>query len=336
MTSLYNKYQIQDVVFIGISDDPKKKLENFLNNLDVPFWIGNDTDRSVFKDYGIRGIPHYVIINKKGSVVYSDNFFDETILKEVVETDTYVKKKPSEDEKTSAKIPDFEDTTYYPGADPAYLYSYKLKYDDKAPYATTYSLVIRPSLYQNYSGYGISYNGRRTGITYPYCTITDFLLLSQDKSSEVWIAHEQDSLPHYDIIYSKKGEPSNAYAEIEAAFLEFTNMEIETEKKEKELKRLVKSTQNSKLLTAGDLPKGAEKLYKSVSYILSYLEEASGSIHLLEDSLLDSYVSNKSLEFKDGIHNANYKELQQTLKSVGVEIIQDKAVVDIVVVKPTE
>ncbi len=96
ITELHNKYSNQNVVFIGITNDPKEKLETFLNEQNIPFWIGQDTDGSAFKDYGVTWIPNYVVINRKGNVVYNGNFFDEYILKEVIETDTYVEQEKEE------------------------------------------------------------------------------------------------------------------------------------------------------------------------------------------------------------------------------------------------
>lgn len=89
ITELHNKYSSQGVVFMGITNDPKEKLENFLNVQNIPFWMGHDTDGSTFKDYGVTWIPNYVVINRKGNVVYNGNFFDEDFLQEVLETDDY-------------------------------------------------------------------------------------------------------------------------------------------------------------------------------------------------------------------------------------------------------
>lgn len=99
ITAMHHKYSEQDVVFMGITNDPKEKLENFLSESDVPFWMGHDTDGSTFKDYGVTWIPNYVVINRKGAVVYNGNFFDEAMLKEIIETDN-----PVEEEKEDVSM----------------------------------------------------------------------------------------------------------------------------------------------------------------------------------------------------------------------------------------
>lgn len=336
ISELHNKYHTQDVVFIGITDDPKKKLENFLNELNVPFWIANDSDRSAFDDYGIKGIPHYVVVNKKGSVVYSDNFFEEAILKEIIETDTYTKEKTDENNEASAstgKASDFENTVFYPGQDPAYMYAYKLMYGKEAPFSTTHSFVIRPSLYQKKVGSGISYNGKTTSITYPYCTLTDFLQLSQNKSSALWIENEmQDSIPHFDIIYAKNLSISDAYNDVEKAFLSLTKSKLELVEKTKEVKKLVLVGSKEKLFAKEDLPKGAEKLYTSVASFLRYLEKPSGNIHVLEDVLRGFYIPSASLTFEGPVYKADYKDLINSLSRVGIEIIDAQQEIEVVVV----
>lgn len=331
ITAMHHKYSEQDVVFIGITNDPKEKLENFLSESDVPFWMGHDTDGSAFKDYGVTWIPNYVVINKKGAVVYNGNFFDEAMLKEVIETDGYKKEKSEviTDDNTS----DLENITFYPGQDPAYLFAYKTKYGEEAPFTTAYSFVIRPSLYDKKIGSGISYNGKTTSITYPYCTLVDFIELSQDKTSPLWVETEaQDSFPYYDIIYAKPLSISDAYSEVEQAFLELTQSKMELQKKKKDVKKLVSSDSEAKLFTKKDLPEGTDKLYTSASSFLPYLEKFSGSIHVLDDALLDKYIPNASFTFDRSIYKATYSELVNTLSHSNIKIKDAQQELDIVIV----
>jgi len=66
-TKLYNKFHEQGFIVLGIGLEEKTPLENYRNqhNIPYPILIGN---KEVARAYGVQGIPHIVIIDKKGKI----------------------------------------------------------------------------------------------------------------------------------------------------------------------------------------------------------------------------------------------------------------------------
>lgn len=54
---------------IGISDEPKHKIES-QKNPSIEYHSAIDTKKRLYKAYGVRAIPHCVIINPKGIIVW--------------------------------------------------------------------------------------------------------------------------------------------------------------------------------------------------------------------------------------------------------------------------
>lgn len=63
-------YQFKDqpVRFISVTSEDEATVRAFLEKTPVKGWIGLDTDRSMFKAYGIEGIPRTVIVDAEGKV----------------------------------------------------------------------------------------------------------------------------------------------------------------------------------------------------------------------------------------------------------------------------
>jgi len=64
---LYNKFHEQGFIVLGIGLEEKTPLENYRNqhNIPYPILVGN---KEVARAYGVQGIPHIVIIDKKGKI----------------------------------------------------------------------------------------------------------------------------------------------------------------------------------------------------------------------------------------------------------------------------
>ncbi len=68
LNKLAEKYEDKPVRFISITDEPREKIEAFLQKRPIKAWVGLDTDRSMHRDYGIKAIPHTVLIGLDGKV----------------------------------------------------------------------------------------------------------------------------------------------------------------------------------------------------------------------------------------------------------------------------
>src|SRR5713101_2750707 len=68
LNELADHFKGKPVQFIAITDENEKVITAFLKRKPIHAWVGLDTDKSMFKDYGITGIPHTVVVDRKGKI----------------------------------------------------------------------------------------------------------------------------------------------------------------------------------------------------------------------------------------------------------------------------
>jgi thiol-disulfide isomerase/thioredoxin len=64
LNELAGQFKDRPVQFIAITDEDEKVIAPFLKKKPIHAWIGLDTDKSMFKDYGITSIPHTVVVDR--------------------------------------------------------------------------------------------------------------------------------------------------------------------------------------------------------------------------------------------------------------------------------
>jgi uncharacterized protein (TIGR03435 family) len=69
LNELADAFKNKPVQFIAITDEDEKIITQFLKRKPIHAWVGLDTDKSMFKEYAVTGIPHTVIVDKKGRIV---------------------------------------------------------------------------------------------------------------------------------------------------------------------------------------------------------------------------------------------------------------------------
>src|ERR1043166_3171637 len=86
LNELADKFKDQPIQFIAITDQDKKVVGPFLRKKPMHAWIGLDTDKSMFKDYRVTGIPHTVVVDPKGIIaaITYPTFLTEQHLKDVL------------------------------------------------------------------------------------------------------------------------------------------------------------------------------------------------------------------------------------------------------------
>ncbi len=55
--------------------EPAYKVDNFVKNYALTFKVLLDKDTTVTDSYEVLGIPTYVLVDKKGYIVFKDNYF---------------------------------------------------------------------------------------------------------------------------------------------------------------------------------------------------------------------------------------------------------------------
>jgi uncharacterized protein (TIGR03435 family) len=68
LNEMADQFKDQPIQFIAITDEKEPLIAPFLKKKPMRAWVGLDTDRSMFKDYGITGIPHTVVVNQEGKI----------------------------------------------------------------------------------------------------------------------------------------------------------------------------------------------------------------------------------------------------------------------------
>jgi uncharacterized protein (TIGR03435 family) len=69
LNDLADQFKDEPVQFIAITDEDEHIITPFLKRRPIHAWVGLDAGKSTFKSYGITGIPHTVMVDKKGKIV---------------------------------------------------------------------------------------------------------------------------------------------------------------------------------------------------------------------------------------------------------------------------
>ncbi|OGX17441.1 MAG: hypothetical protein A3K83_06815 [Omnitrophica WOR_2 bacterium RBG_13_44_8b] len=64
--------------------EPEYKVENFMESHGLTFKLLLDKDGQVAYAYSVLGVPTYVLINKKGEIVFKDNYFPKDTYKKLI------------------------------------------------------------------------------------------------------------------------------------------------------------------------------------------------------------------------------------------------------------
>lgn len=68
LNELVDEFKDKPIQFISITDEDSKTIESFLRKRPLKSWVGLDTNGSMFKAYGVQGLPHTVVVDKNGRI----------------------------------------------------------------------------------------------------------------------------------------------------------------------------------------------------------------------------------------------------------------------------
>lgn len=317
---IYKKYQDKGVHFIAITDDPKTKLENFLNKVDVNFWIGRDDDKQDFKNYKVKGRPQTYIINTEGTVVYQGYEVTEELIDEVLKTNTIV-------HKPKAEQPDvIVNGGFSGGEDPLYNGVNMMLGKDRSFRPTLlHQFIIRPSLQTYMAGRGYkTHPDGHVGVTCSGLTLEDLFVFFRSLSSPIWITNNTDDDIRYDVVYWKKTKGiDGALKEIETTLLESLSIQFETKEVEREVKVMSIKRKTQSVIDRSEIEEGTFKAYTPVSIFISQLEIKSGELYVADESLANKYVYNKGMEWEK-MNKSNTSDIEAFLEANGIKIKRKK------------
>ena len=70
LNSLNKKYQDKGLVVIGITDEDKKKVQEFRKSTPMEYNVAIDK-KDIAQKFGITGIPHAFLVDKNGKIVWA-------------------------------------------------------------------------------------------------------------------------------------------------------------------------------------------------------------------------------------------------------------------------
>jgi peroxiredoxin len=79
LAKIYASLSSDNIGVLAINvQESESKLSRFLKRNPLPFKVLLDSDGSVAYSYGLIGVPTYVLIDKRGEIVFQDNYFPQS------------------------------------------------------------------------------------------------------------------------------------------------------------------------------------------------------------------------------------------------------------------
>jgi peroxiredoxin len=73
---MFNEFS-DKIVFIGISEDDRGKIEDFLKKLELSFPIARDAEKNIASAFNAR-IPTHILVDRQGTIRYVEPSAPET------------------------------------------------------------------------------------------------------------------------------------------------------------------------------------------------------------------------------------------------------------------
>jgi|GEM_PF-2934219 len=320
----------EPVCFISVTDEPLKRIAKFLKKRTMKSWVALDTDRSVFKGYGVRGIPRTFVIDKEGRVVLDTRpeALTAKLLREIV-GGTYVPtpSTPAKPADGGAGLPELGSFTG--GIDPLmwpWIEAGQIEAD------FFYQTIIRPTVAPGSFSHGTrTYRGGSVGITIISATTFDVLKMALRLPSSLRLVDAAgiDAEIHWDVVFSRPSGSTleQAWKEIVETMCEVAG--VRTEKFRAKRDVLLVSVGEEVLRGANIDWEGdpTVKSFRSVANLIGSLESRSGIIVLsASEDLTKRYVD----AFGVVTWRMSAEELRTWLEEKGLSFTRDNRDVDLI------
>lgn len=70
LNEVYKKYKDKGLVIVGITDEDNATVRKFTKDNPIDYFPATDRNGKLSKEFGIQGIPHAVLVNKSGEIVW--------------------------------------------------------------------------------------------------------------------------------------------------------------------------------------------------------------------------------------------------------------------------
>jgi len=86
LNKVHEKFKDRGLVILGITDEDKKEVKAFTKKTPMHYMVASDEKAKLKKSLGVNAIPHAVIVDKTGKIVWEGHpiQLDEKVLEEVL------------------------------------------------------------------------------------------------------------------------------------------------------------------------------------------------------------------------------------------------------------
>jgi len=76
LNGVYAKYKDRGLVIVGITNEDRATVEDFMKKLPMHYTVARDASGGLAKKFGVRGIPHAMVVDKTGKIVWEGHPMD--------------------------------------------------------------------------------------------------------------------------------------------------------------------------------------------------------------------------------------------------------------------
>jgi thiol-disulfide isomerase/thioredoxin len=70
LNEVYKKYKDKGLVIVGVTDEDNQTIRKFTKSVPIDYFPATDRDGKLSNSFGIQGIPHAMLVNKSGEIVW--------------------------------------------------------------------------------------------------------------------------------------------------------------------------------------------------------------------------------------------------------------------------
>jgi thiol-disulfide isomerase/thioredoxin len=70
LNEVYKKYKDKGLVVIGVTDEDNQTVRRFEKQVPMEYFPATDRNGKLNKEFGIQGIPHAMLVDKSGKIVW--------------------------------------------------------------------------------------------------------------------------------------------------------------------------------------------------------------------------------------------------------------------------
>lgn len=70
LNELHKKFKDRGLVVIGVTDETNPTIRQFVKEVPMDYYVGTDKGGKLSEGFGVTGIPHALIVDKTGKIVW--------------------------------------------------------------------------------------------------------------------------------------------------------------------------------------------------------------------------------------------------------------------------